>query len=78
MKRLEQVFSSLMLQRILPFPRPSTGESRVPLHQPEILRGRGFTDPSGPLFSTYLSIAGDQDKWMTGRWNADADGILIL
>ena len=79
MKRLEQVFPSPILQRILPFPHPSTGKSRVPLDQPETLRGgRGFTDPSGPLFSTYLSRAGGQGKLMIGRWKADADGMFIF
>jgi hypothetical protein len=79
MKRLGQVFSSFVLQRILPFSRPCTGESRVPLDQPETLQGGwGFTDPSGPLFSMYLDRAEAQDKKMTDRWKADADGILIF
>jgi hypothetical protein len=58
---------------------PSTGESRIPLDQPETVQGGwGFTDPSGPLFSMYLDRAKDQDKKMTDRWKADADGILYL
>ncbi|KAF8500283.1 hypothetical protein F5888DRAFT_1371032 [Russula emetica] len=79
MKRLGQVFSSFVLQHILPFSRPRTGESRVPLDQPETLQGGwGSTDPSGPLFSMYLNRAEAQDKKMTDRWKADADGILIF
>lgn len=63
----------------LPFPRPPTGENRVPLDQPDTLQGGwGFTDPSGPLFSIYLDRAEDQDKKMTDCWKADADGILIF
>lgn len=69
-----------MLQRIFPISRPCTGESRgFPLNQPEALQGGwGFTDPSGPLFSMYIDRAGYQDKKMTDRWKADADGILIF
>jgi hypothetical protein len=81
MKRLQQVFSLFMLQPILPFSRPPTGESRVLLYQPETLQGGwGFTDPSGPLFSMYLNRAERQgkDKKMTDRWKADADGIRIF
>ena len=79
MKRLEQVSYSFMLQPILPFFRPPTDESRVPLDQPETLQaGCGFTDPSGPLFSMYLDWAEGQDKKMADRWKADADGILIF
>jgi hypothetical protein len=70
-----------MLQPILPFSRPPTGESRVPLNQPEpeaLQGGWGFTDPSGPLFSMYLDRAEDKDKKTADRWKADADGILIF
>jgi len=44
---------------------PSQGES-------------GFVDGSGPLFSMYLQLAGEEDKKMTANWKGDADGILIF
>ena len=40
--------------------------------------GPEFTDGSGPLFSMYLERAEDYDRKMTGRWKADADGILVF
>jgi len=38
----------------------------------------GFVDGSGPLFSMYLQLAGEEDKKMTENWKGDADGILIF
>jgi len=38
----------------------------------------GFADSSGPLFSMYLQLAGEEDKKMTENWKGDADGILIF
>ncbi|KAH9057256.1 hypothetical protein EDB87DRAFT_1833273 [Lactarius vividus] len=37
-----------------------------------------FVDSSGPLFSMYLEMAGEEDKKMAEDWKADADGILIF
>ena len=37
-----------------------------------------YADPSGPLFSMYLQLAGEEDKKMTENWKGDADGILIF
>src|SRR5260221_3373934 len=37
-----------------------------------------FADGSGPLFSMYLQLAGEEDKKMTENWKGDADGILIF
>ncbi len=37
-----------------------------------------FVDGSGPIFSMYLEMASEEDKKMTERWRADADGILIF
>ncbi|KAN0140596.1 hypothetical protein V8E53_001805, partial [Lactarius tabidus] len=38
----------------------------------------GFIDGSGPIFSMYLEMAGEEDKKMVEGWKADADGILIF
>ena len=38
----------------------------------------GFIDGSGPLFSMYLQLAGEEDKKMTENWKGDADSILIF
>ena len=38
----------------------------------------GFADESGPVFSMYLKLAGEEDKKMTENWKGDADGILIF
>jgi hypothetical protein len=35
-------------------------------------------DSSGPLFSIYSKAAEEEDKKMVGRWQKDADGILIF
>jgi len=37
-----------------------------------------YADSSGPLFSMYLKLAGEEDKKMTENWKGDADGILIF
>ena len=37
-----------------------------------------FADSSGPLFSMYLQLAGEEDKKVTENWKGDADGILIF
>ncbi|KAI0265005.1 hypothetical protein BGY98DRAFT_1038276 [Russula aff. rugulosa BPL654] len=65
---------SFMLQRILSYLFPAHPQARVAF----LSNSRGFTDPSGPLFSIYLDRAEDHDKKMTDRWKADADGILIF
>jgi hypothetical protein len=41
-------------------------------------RESDFVDGSGPIFSTYLEMAMDEDKKMAEGWKADADGILIF
>jgi len=38
----------------------------------------GFGDSSALLFYMYLKMAEEEDKKMTERWEADADGILIF
>ncbi|KAI0267084.1 hypothetical protein BC834DRAFT_1040890 [Gloeopeniophorella convolvens] len=40
-------------------------------------RGDTFSDPSGALFSMYLSRAEKVDKDQAESWKADADGILV-
>ena len=37
-----------------------------------------YADSSGPLFSMYLKLAGEEDKKMAENWKGDADGILIF
>ena len=37
-----------------------------------------FVDGSGPLFTMYLEMAGEEDKKMADSWKADADGILVF
>jgi len=37
-----------------------------------------YADSSGPLFSMYLKLAGEEDEKMTENWKGDADGILIF
>jgi hypothetical protein len=37
-----------------------------------------FGDSSGPLFSIYSKAAEEEDNEMVGRWQKDADGILIF
>jgi len=37
-----------------------------------------YADTSGPLFSMYLQLAGEEDKKMIENWKGDADGILIF
>ena len=45
----------------------------------EAIQGeRDFIDGSGPIFSMYLEMAGEEDKKMVEGWKADADGILIF
>ena len=55
----------------LPEP-PQPGQNNPPQEE------SGFADSSGPLFSMYLQLAGDEDKKMTENWKGDADGILIF
>jgi hypothetical protein len=57
------------------FEQPSSA-SNQPL-QP----GQGesnFGDSSGPIFSMYSKLAGEEDDEMVDRWQKDADGILIF
>ena len=51
---------------------PQSGQSHPPQGE------SGFADGSGPLFSMYLQLAGEEDKKMTENWKGDADGILIF
>ena len=37
-----------------------------------------FVDGSGPLFTMYLEMAGEEDKKVADSWKADADGILVF
>ena len=66
----------------VPLPLPSL--TPCPGHPPESgqndpLQGvSGFADGSGPLFSMYLKLAGEEDNKMTENWKGDADGILIF
>jgi hypothetical protein len=47
-------------------------------HPPQAQGVSGFADASGPLFSMYLQLAGEEDKKMTENRKGDADGILIF
>ena len=38
----------------------------------------GFVDGSGPLFSMYFKLAGEEDKKLSENWTGDADGILVF
>src|SRR5437899_2493590 len=51
---------------------PHPGQNNPPQEE------SGFADSSGPLFSMYLQLAGEEDKKMTENWKGDADGILIF
>ena len=47
--------------------------------QNQSLQGESiFGDSSGPLFSMYSKAAEEEDNKMVGRWQKDADGILIF
>lgn len=37
-----------------------------------------FVDGSGPIFTMYADMAGEEDKKMADSWKADADGILVF
>ena len=37
-----------------------------------------FGDGSGPLFTLYSKIAEEEDNKMVGRWQKDAEGIVIF
>ena len=37
-----------------------------------------FVDSSGPIFSTYLEMAEEEDKKLAESWQADAEGILVF
>ena len=62
-------------------PAPSIGDHQHP-HQSapkETSWGESdFVDGSRPIFSKYLEMAEEEDKKMTERWKADADGILVF
>ena len=51
---------------------PQSGQNHPPQGE------SGFVDGSGPLFSMYLQLAGEEDKKMTENWKGDAEGILIF
>src|SRR5260221_7736777 len=57
-------------------PRPGHPPHSGPNHPPQ--GESGFADGSGPLFSMYLQLAGEEDKKMAENWKGDADGILIF
>jgi len=57
-------------------PRPGHPPQSDQSHPPQ--GESGFVDGSGPLFSMYLQLAGEEDKKMTENWKGDADGILIF
>ncbi|SRR6266702_2708242 len=54
-----------------PYPPPSV-PTQVTQGEPN------FIDGSGPIFSMYLEMAGEEDEKMVEGWKADADGILIF
>ena len=71
----------------MPIPAPRYHEALLtprPGHPPQLGQNpppqgeSGFVDGSGPLFSMYLQLAGEEDKKMTENWKGDADGILIF
>jgi hypothetical protein len=37
-----------------------------------------FGDSSGPLFSMYSKISGEEDSKMAKRWQKDAEEIMIF
>ena len=51
---------------------PQPGQNDPPKGEPE------YVDGSGPLFSMYLKLAGEQDKDLAENWKGDADGILTF
>lgn len=51
---------------------PQPGQNDPPKGEPE------YVDGSGPLFSMYLKLAGEQDKDLAESWKGDADGILTF
>ncbi|KAI9447475.1 hypothetical protein H4582DRAFT_5850 [Lactarius indigo] len=54
---------------------------RLPPHSAQVQMSEGeldFTDGSGPLFSMYLKMAGEEDKAAVESWKADSDRILIF
>ena len=55
-----------------PGPPPQSGQNQLPQGESR------FVDGSGPLFSMYLQLAGEEDKKMTENWKGGADGILIF
>jgi hypothetical protein len=62
------------------FLRCTDGHSIPPQTAPnQISQGESsFCDGSALLFYMYLKMADEEDKKMTERWEADADGILIF
>ncbi|KAH9061971.1 hypothetical protein EDB87DRAFT_1682635 [Lactarius vividus] len=48
----------------------------VPTQEPQGVSN--FIDGSGPIFSTYMEMATEEDKKLVENWKADADGILIF
>jgi hypothetical protein len=40
--------------------------------------GENYGDPSGGLWSMYLTEAEERDKEKTERWKGDAEGILVF
>ncbi|KAH9017476.1 hypothetical protein EDB83DRAFT_186618 [Lactarius deliciosus] len=73
---------SLHIILFLPFSTPAaapTGGYPPPSPPTQATQGEpNFIDGSGPIFSMYLEMAGEEDKKMVEGWKADADGILIF
>ena len=73
--------SSLNQLCCLVFSHTSTGDYHFPPQSAQNKAAPGefvFVDGSGPLFSMYLEMAGEEDKKMADSWKADADGILVF
>lgn len=49
-----------------------------PAHSQASQGESNFIDGSGPLFTMYAEMAGEEDKKMAESWKGDADGILIF
>ena len=78
-----QVRSGPILFFPLPFAQRSSTEDPNYPPQPtqnehEKERESNFLDGSGPFFTMYTEKAGEYDKKMAERWQADADGILVF
>jgi hypothetical protein len=57
---------------------PHPGDPPQPGRNEQPQGESGFVDGSGPLFSMYFKLAGEEDKKLTKSWTGDADGILVF